>query len=141
MRSLLFVLVSYRSTAALKIDWKLDREEVEGVFRAWDIGLIAKEISWQVEGDRQITSAHTNRRVALGVLERLDDRPSRDGHNFGTISGNLLKTRKSLKFRSIVLLIFTIESMNDCCIFMVIQLRQAPSPNSEPRKCLKALHI
>ena len=45
MRSLLFVLVSYRSTAALKIDWKLDREEVEGVFRAWDIGLIAKEIS------------------------------------------------------------------------------------------------
>jgi hypothetical protein len=49
VRSLLFVLVSYRSTAVLKIDWidwKLDREEVEGVFRAWDIGLIAKQISW-----------------------------------------------------------------------------------------------
>ena len=46
MRSLFFVLASYRSTAALKIDWKLDREEVEGVFESWDIELIAKQISW-----------------------------------------------------------------------------------------------
>jgi len=44
VRSLFFVLVSYRSTAALKIDWKLDEEEVEGVtvFETWDIDLIAK---------------------------------------------------------------------------------------------------
>ena len=46
VRSLFFVLVSYRSTAALKIDWKLDREEFEGVFESWDIELIAKQISW-----------------------------------------------------------------------------------------------
>jgi len=42
VRSLFFVLVSYRSTAALKVDWKLDREEVEVVFETWDIELIAK---------------------------------------------------------------------------------------------------
>jgi hypothetical protein len=59
MRSLFFVLVSYRSTAALKIDWKLDREEVEGVFGTWDIGLITRQISWQVEDDRQLASAHS----------------------------------------------------------------------------------
>jgi len=40
VRSLFFVLVSYRSTAVLKIDWKLDREEVEHVFGSWDIELI-----------------------------------------------------------------------------------------------------
>jgi hypothetical protein len=33
--------VSYRSTAAWKIDWKLD-SEVEGVFGTWDIDLITK---------------------------------------------------------------------------------------------------
>ena len=58
MRSLLFVLVSYRSTAALNIDWKLGREEVEGVFGTWDMGLMGNQISWQVEDDRQLTSAH-----------------------------------------------------------------------------------
>ena len=49
VRSLFFVLVSYRSTAALKIDWKLDEEEVEGVFGTWDIDLIAKQSSRQEE--------------------------------------------------------------------------------------------
>lgn len=71
MRSLLFVLVSYRSTAVLKIDWKLDREEVEGVFRAWDIGLIAKQISWQVEDDRQIMSAHSTVDESMSGVGRL----------------------------------------------------------------------
>jgi len=46
VRSLFFVLVSYRSTAALNIDWKWDREEVEGVFESWDIELIARQTSW-----------------------------------------------------------------------------------------------
>jgi hypothetical protein len=63
VRSLFFVLVSYRSTAALNIDWKLDREEVDGVFGAWDIGLIAKQISWQAEDDRKLAGARTNRTV------------------------------------------------------------------------------
>ena len=60
MRSLFFVLASYRSTAALKIDWKLDEEEVEGVFETWDIELIAKQISRQEEDDRKLASAYTN---------------------------------------------------------------------------------
>ena len=63
VRSLFFVLVSYRSTAALKIDWKFDREEVEGVFGTcdWDIELTAKQIRLQ-EDDRhwQFASANTN---------------------------------------------------------------------------------
>jgi len=60
VRSLFFVFVSYRSTAALKIDWKLDREEVEGVFGTWDIELISNNIGWQVEEDRKLASANTN---------------------------------------------------------------------------------
>jgi len=59
VRSLFFVLASYRSTAALKIDWKLDEEEVEGVFGTWDIELIAKQISRQEEDDRKVVSANT----------------------------------------------------------------------------------
>jgi len=45
----------------LKIDWKLDREEVEGVFGTWDwdIELIAKQIRRQ-EDDRQFASTDTN---------------------------------------------------------------------------------
>src|SRR5260221_8337555 len=62
VRSLSFVLASYRSTAALKIDWKLDREEVEGVFGTWDIELIAKQISRQEEDDREFASAYTHGR-------------------------------------------------------------------------------
>jgi len=60
VRSLVFVLVSYRSTAALKIDWKFDREEVEGVFGTWDIELISNNIGWQVEDERKLPSANTN---------------------------------------------------------------------------------
>ena len=30
------------------------------MFGTWDMGLIAKQISWQVEDDRQSASAHTN---------------------------------------------------------------------------------
>ncbi len=44
----------------MKIDWKLDREEVEGVFGTWDIELIVKQISWQIEDDRKLASANTN---------------------------------------------------------------------------------
>jgi len=68
VRSLFFVLVSYRSTAALKMDWKLDREEVEGVFETWDI---AKRISRQEEddSDRNFASANIN---ALALSPRVD---------------------------------------------------------------------
>jgi len=44
----------------LKIDWKLDREEVEGVFGTWDIELISNNIGWQVEDGRKLASANTN---------------------------------------------------------------------------------
>ena len=46
VRSLFFVLFSYFSKAELRTDWKLEwvdvEVEVEGVERAWDIGLIHK---------------------------------------------------------------------------------------------------
>ena len=68
MRSLFFVLVSYRCTAALKIDWKLDEEEVEGVFETWDIDLIAKQISRQEEDYREVCERQYRRQVAWGII-------------------------------------------------------------------------
>ena len=59
VRRLFFVFVSYRSTAALKIDWKLDSEGVEGAFGTWDIEVIAKQVSLREEDDRKFASANT----------------------------------------------------------------------------------
>jgi hypothetical protein len=46
VRSFFFVLYSYPSKAALKMDWKLDVEEVEveGVGWIWDIELIGNVV-------------------------------------------------------------------------------------------------
>jgi hypothetical protein len=41
VRSLFFVLFSYSSKAALKRDWKLEKE-VEGVGRTWDMEVIGR---------------------------------------------------------------------------------------------------
>jgi hypothetical protein len=44
VRSLFFVLFSYRSKAALNTDWKFDREEVEGAGGTWDMGRVGKRL-------------------------------------------------------------------------------------------------